>query len=343
MTNKEILYFILGGLSLIGGVIVISTTSNAKSHLNKTIKEDLKKNDLEYRTCQEKTIEAANNLKKANEILQREETAIQNEVNAYKVKSGYDQTIESITKEIWKQTDDFKESISYEKEKEKLKTELDNAIGKVKDSLSYDEKIASQNKLISDANRAYDMQVLFMENNEASNAAKKAARKAKDKTIDTANEAIEELNKQLNKEVKALKKDYSEKVKALDERVTNKNKEYQEHAERLREKLRNDLVEKRTAIKESVISNRTKEEDEAVNSIQNYKNTISDMTSKLQDIERNTFNKISSEDALVLYLKDRGVKAPTVLAVGTLAGAPLFYCTYSYIYKLITITRRIAA
>ena len=69
MTNKEILYFILGGLSLIGGAIVISTTSDAKSHLNKTIKEDLKKNDLEYRTCQEKTIEAANNLKKANEIL----------------------------------------------------------------------------------------------------------------------------------------------------------------------------------------------------------------------------------------------------------------------------------
>lgn len=342
MNNKGLLYFILGSVSLIGGVVLLSVKDAADRHLSDEVGRDLAKHNNDYISLQDEYNNAKENVKIAKNITEKENQLINNRINDYKKSIQYDEKIASITREIWKKTEDFKDSISYSAEKEKIEKELNEAISKVKETMDYDKKISSQKRLIEDANRAYERQTLFMENNEASNAAKKAARKARDKTIDSANEAIEELEKQLKKEVKSAKKVADERVKGLDERVASKNKEFSEAAESLREQYRNALAKKRLEIKEEVINDRT---EEAANYIRNcsINESIMDSTkSRIDKVIREAMDRTTGLDAIVLYLKSCNIKAPVIAITGLFAGIPLFYICYEYVNSLVYVIRRVA-
>lgn len=257
MTNKGILYLVLGSLSAIGGLVALTTISNAEAEASNSVKNDLLKNSDDYSRKTTELSEVKVDLKKLDDFYGTERSNINNSIDAWKETSGYNEKIRDTRVESSRKLNDFKESIGYDAELKNIDDEFEDAVNKVKEHIGYDEKIDSQKKLIADANKAYDTAVFFMEDNQASKAAKKAARKAKDKTIDTANERIDELDKILKKEVKGVKKEFEEKKAALEKRVTDKKSELDKIVEEKNSKLNEELntarnkiifLEKRTAL-----------------------------------------------------------------------------------------------
>ena len=167
MTNKEILYLVLGGLSVIGGVVALTAMSNAEYEADNNIKSDLLKTSDEYA---EKTKELQNvkrDLAELKNLVTSENATIANEVAKWKEDTGYNADISAIQNEIDNKLSDFKGSIGYDDAIKKLDDDFNKTCEEVKERIGYNDKVASQKKLIDDANRAYDTAVFFMEDNQA--------------------------------------------------------------------------------------------------------------------------------------------------------------------------------
>ena len=341
MTNKGILYLVLGSLSAVGGLVALTAISNAEAEASNSVKNDLLKNSDDYSRKTTELSEVKVDLKKLDDFYGTERSNINNSIDAWKETSGYSEKIRDARVESSRKLNDFKESIGYDAELKNIDTEFEEAVGKVKEHIGYDEKIDSQKKLIADANKAYDTAVFFMEDNQASKAAKKAARKAKDKTIDTANERIDELDKILKKEVKGVKKEFEEKKAALEKRVTDKKSELDKIVEEKNSKLNEELNTARNKIIFLEKENRTDEFKRLIENEKSLKSRKSDLEKELKEAYENAYNSLTRDEMLISYLKDNNIKAPVVALVGVITGAPLIILSYEYMAKLYYILKRI--
>lgn len=341
MTNKGILYLILGGLSLIGGVIALTEISSSEDYAKENLLKDLNENDVAYAIAKTARDKLDDDLAKADAYVKEEAEKISEKVNEWKKNNEYNKKISSYQKDSNQKLLDFQTAIGYEDELSKIDKELEDAIESVKDTLGYDEKVNAQKKLIADAQKAYDTAVFFMEDNSASKDAKKAVRKAKDKTVDTANEKIEELGKLLNKETKSLKRDAKEKKQVLEGRVTAKKHELDNELEKKTEGLNKSLADARSKI----IFEVEKERPDAIKQILENRSSLLKDRNDLEGIVQKSFddayNKLSKEDKLALYLKAKNIKAPIVGIIGTLVGLPIFICAYEYILTVVRVIEKV--
>ena len=165
MTNKGVLYLILGAASVVGGVVALTAISNAESQAADDLKENLKKNSDAYSDALQAQKIVRESLKTLDNYVVEENSVISKEVDNWKETTGYNEAIRSIQVEAANKLNDFKESIGYDDEMKKLGEEYEKACEEVKERINYDSRIAAQKKLIADANKAYDTAVFFMEDN----------------------------------------------------------------------------------------------------------------------------------------------------------------------------------
>ena len=341
MTNKGILYLVVGALSAVGGLVALIAISNAENESKESVKKDLLKNSDEYSTAVKTQKCVKEDLERLNTFVTEENDTIAKEVADWKENTGYNASVRSIQVEAANKLNDFKESIGYDDEMKKLSDEFDKACEEVKERIGYEDKLASQKKLIADANKAYDTAVFFMEDNQASKAAKKAARKAKDKTIDTANEAIEELDKRLKKELKIPEKDFKEQKDALKKRLTDKKADLTREMSSQTDELNAKLNAARNKIVSDVKGNRSEEFKSLLEEEKSLVTMDKDLTKKLKGMYEDAYDSLTKTDMLVSYLKANNIKAPVVGRVGVMTGAPLFIVTYEYMAKLYYILKSI--
>lgn len=341
MTNKGILYLLLGGLSLIGGIAAIVGISVSDDYARESLANDLNENDTSYALAQTTKEKLTEDLEKLDEFVKEETKTIETKIDEWKKSNDYNKKILTYQTEASEKLSDFKTAIGYEKELSKIDDDLEEAIDAVKERIGYNDKIEAQNKLIEDAKTAYDTATFFMENNQASKDAKKAVRKAKDKTIDTANEKIEEINKTLQKEIKPLKKEAKEKKEALEGRVIAKKTEFDNALERKIEKLNSDLAEARNKIIFEVEKERPSEIQKLIDNKASMLKDRNDLTNVLYQTYQDAYEKLSAEDKLTLYLKANNIKAPVVGFIGLIAGLPIFIVMYEYISAVIRIVERV--
>lgn len=340
MTNKGVVYTIIGGLSVICGITVLSALAAADTNATRSIRNSLSNDNEDYRRLNEEKSRAEDKLDILNKFVNEENTVINSKIEEWKVAADYNKMISNARSEAGRKLADFKESIGYADELKSIDSELNSQIEKVKERIGYDDKLTAQNKLIKDANRAYDTAVFFMEENSAANAAKKAARKAKDKTVDTANEAIEELNKTLAKEIKSVKKDAKDKKEALEERVKAKQVELNAELERKTESLNKALSEARVKIIFDTENSRSEEFKDLLNSKPSLQSAIARCEDGLKKCYQDVYGLLSSSDKLALYLKEYNISPIAVVVVGSFAGLPIAVLGYEYAMGLVNVIHK---
>lgn len=341
MNNKTILYLILGGLSLIGGVVTLASIDSSEEYAKEDLQKDLSENDISYAISKQAKEKLDQDLTRLDGYIKEENGKIEGSIEAWKKAVGYDTRIHSIQTEAERKLSDFKTAIGYDSELQKIDEAFEEAKEKVKDRLDYDNKLSAQNKLIKDAERAYDTAVFFMEENQAAKSAKRAARKAKDKTIDTANEAIDELNKLLEKELKVHKKEAKEKKSSLEGRVIAKKTELDNEVERKTEKINKELSDARDDIISDFQSFRSDDFKTLLTNKEEMLKSKKDLEGILQSTYQTAYDKLSREEKLALYLKSRGINPVTVGIIGSLAGMPLFIAVYEYLCMLVRVVQKL--
>ena len=340
MTNKGVIYTIIGGLSVICGVTALSALAAADTNATTAIRNSLANDSDDYKRLADEKLQAEDKLDILDKFVNEENTVIESQINEWKANADYNKKISDARSEASRKLADFKESIGYADELKSIDSELNSQIEKVKERIGYEDKLNAQNKLIKDANRAYDTAVFFMEENSAANAAKKAARKAKDKTVDTANEAIEELNKTLAKEIKSVKKDAKDKKEALEERVRAKQAELNAEVEKKTESLNKALSDARVKIIFDTEKSRSEEFKNLLSTKPSLQASISRCEDGLKKCYQDAYGQLSSSDKLALYLKEYNISPIAVAVVGTFAGLPIVVLGYEYTMGLVNVIHK---
>lgn len=341
MNKKRTLFIGLGIASVAAAVTAVAVQASAEDYASEALKKDLENSNDTYKDCKKQLFEEAALDGKATAILENEAKQVKEKVADWKTNHDYDSKIKEIKVKAAETLDGYREAIGYAENLKKIDSEKDAAIEKVKESLKFDEKVAEQNKLIKEAKDVYKASTMFLPNNSAAEATKKAAASARDAAVKEANEKIEALNKNLKKESKTIVKDAEAKKEDLNELIRNKQVELSQVVDEESAPLVRELANAKARLADEVVKARSLEDNEIIASSVGSSDRVKSAESLMDSIYKDELNKLTPDDALVLYLKDKNVHPAAVVTVGALTGLPIFYVGYKYVKGLVGIVSRL--
>lgn len=341
MNKKRALFIGLGVASAVAAMTAIAVQASAEDYASEALKKDLEKSNDIYKGAKKQLSDEAALGGKATAILENEARQVKEKLDDWKTNHEYDSKIKAIKVKASETLDGYREAIGYSENMRKIDSDKDAAIEKVKETLKFDEKVAEQNKLIKEAKDVFTASTMFLPNNSAAEATKKAAASARDAAVKEANEKIEALNKNLKKESKAIVKDAEAKKEDLNELVRKKQVELSQVVDDESAPLVQELALAKARLTDEVVKARSMEDNDLISSSVGSSDRVKAAEALMSDIYKDELGKLTPDDALVLYLKDKNVHPAAVVTVGALTGLPILYFGYKYVKGLVGIVARL--
>lgn len=341
MNKKRALIFGLGVASAVAAITAIATQASAEDYAADALKKELETSNDIYKEAKNLLAEEAEIGGKAAAILDSEAVKVKEKINDWKTNHDYDAKLKEIKVKAAETLSGYKEAIGYAETMRKIDSDKETAIEKVKETLKFDELVGEQNKLIKEAKDVFTASTMFLPNNSAAEATKKAAASARDAAIKDANEKLEALNKSLKKESKTIVKDAEAKKEDLNELVRKKQVELSQSVDDESAPLVKELASAKARFTDEVIKARSIEDDETISFSVGSSDRVKAAESRMALVYKEELSKLTPDEALVLYLRDRHVHPVVVAGVGGLAGFPIFYVGYKYVKGLAGIIARL--